>query len=58
MRWPSLFNGLDPSLEDWIVDQMHIVMFSCLFCHHFSKLLGFILGNLRLSLRGLQGGIL
>ncbi|KAK6162309.1 hypothetical protein DH2020_002150 [Rehmannia glutinosa] len=25
VRWPSLFNGVDSSLEDWIVDQMHIV---------------------------------
>ncbi|KAL2478748.1 hypothetical protein Fot_47762 [Forsythia ovata] len=25
VRWPSLFDGVDPSLEDWIVDQMHIV---------------------------------
>ncbi|KAL7158764.1 hypothetical protein ABFS83_02G165100 [Erythranthe nasuta] len=25
VRWPSLFNGVESSLEDWIVDQMHIV---------------------------------
>ncbi|KAL3325912.1 hypothetical protein AABB24_036901 [Solanum stoloniferum] len=25
VRWPSLFNGVDSSLEDWIVDQMHVV---------------------------------
>ncbi|XP_073144010.1 uncharacterized protein [Henckelia pumila] len=25
VRWPSLFDGVDSSLEDWIVDQMHIV---------------------------------
>ncbi|KAF3643657.1 putative DDB1- and CUL4-associated factor 4-like [Capsicum annuum] len=24
-RWPSLFNGVDSSLEDWIVGQMHVV---------------------------------
>lgn len=27
VRWPSLFNGVDSSLEDWIVDQMHVVKF-------------------------------
>lgn len=25
VRWPSLFNGVDSSLENWIVDQMHVV---------------------------------
>ncbi|KAL8062721.1 hypothetical protein ABFX02_02G166300 [Erythranthe guttata] len=25
VRWPSLFDDVDSSLEDWIVDQMHIV---------------------------------
>ncbi|CAA2970550.1 Ribosomal RNA small subunit methyltransferase G [Olea europaea subsp. europaea] len=25
VRWPSLFDGVNPALEDWIVDQMHIV---------------------------------
>ena len=25
MRWPSLFNGVDSTLEDWVVEQMHIV---------------------------------
>ncbi|CAA0820765.1 Unknown protein [Striga hermonthica] len=25
VRWPNLFNGVDSSIEDWIVDQMHIV---------------------------------
>ncbi|KAL2461547.1 hypothetical protein Adt_44967 [Abeliophyllum distichum] len=25
VRWPSLFDGVDSSLEDWIVDKMHIV---------------------------------
>ncbi|KAI3444524.1 hypothetical protein Pfo_001189 [Paulownia fortunei] len=25
VRWPSLFNGVESSLEGWIVDQMHIV---------------------------------
>ncbi|KAK4411411.1 hypothetical protein Sango_0214100 [Sesamum angolense] len=25
VRWPSLFSGVESSLEDWIVDQMHIV---------------------------------
>ncbi|EYU32142.1 hypothetical protein MIMGU_mgv1a011872mg [Erythranthe guttata] len=25
VRWPSLFDGVESSLEDWIVDQMHIV---------------------------------
>ncbi|KAF5731743.1 hypothetical protein HS088_TW18G00428 [Tripterygium wilfordii] len=25
VRWPGLFNGVDSTLEDWIVDQMHIV---------------------------------
>ncbi|XP_015899702.3 uncharacterized protein LOC107432983 [Ziziphus jujuba] len=25
VRWPSLFDGVDSTLEDWIVDQMHIV---------------------------------
>ncbi|KAL3622139.1 hypothetical protein CASFOL_033550 [Castilleja foliolosa] len=25
VRWPNLFNGVDSLLEDWIVDQMHIV---------------------------------
>ncbi|KAL6495504.1 hypothetical protein OROGR_030067 [Orobanche gracilis] len=24
VRWPSIFNGVDSALEDWIVDQMHI----------------------------------
>lgn len=28
MRWPSLFNGVDSSTEEWIVDQMHIVIYS------------------------------
>ena len=27
MRWPSLFDGVDSNLEDWIVDQMHTVSF-------------------------------
>ncbi|XWS32165.1 hypothetical protein CRYUN_Cryun23aG0137600 [Craigia yunnanensis] len=25
VRWPGLFNGVDSIMEDWIVDQMHIV---------------------------------
>ncbi|GER57437.1 ATP-dependent protease ATPase subunit HslU [Striga asiatica] len=25
VRWPNLFNGVDSSIEDWIVDQMHII---------------------------------
>ncbi|KAK9002302.1 hypothetical protein V6N11_024986 [Hibiscus sabdariffa] len=25
VRWPDLFDGVDTVLEDWIVDQMHIV---------------------------------
>ncbi|CAI9764853.1 unnamed protein product [Fraxinus pennsylvanica] len=25
VRWPSLFDGVNSALEDWIVDQMHIV---------------------------------
>ncbi|KAL7096821.1 hypothetical protein ACP275_10G104000 [Erythranthe tilingii] len=25
VRWPSLFDGVESSLEDWVVDQMHIV---------------------------------
>ncbi|XP_021748097.1 uncharacterized protein LOC110713953 isoform X2 [Chenopodium quinoa] len=25
VRWPTLFNGVDSAIEDWIVDQMHIV---------------------------------
>lgn len=25
VRWPDLFNAVDSSMEDWIVDQMHIV---------------------------------
>ncbi|KAI3856164.1 hypothetical protein MKX03_027746 [Papaver bracteatum] len=25
IRWPSLFDGVDSSVEEWIVDQMHIV---------------------------------
>ncbi|KAH6757833.1 hypothetical protein C2S51_038630 [Perilla frutescens var. frutescens] len=25
VRWPSLFNGVDSQLEDWIIDQMHTV---------------------------------
>ncbi|GAU39481.1 hypothetical protein TSUD_159130, partial [Trifolium subterraneum] len=25
VRWPSLFDGVDSTTEDWIVDQMHIV---------------------------------
>lgn len=25
MRWPTLFNGVDSTLEDWVVEQMHIV---------------------------------
>ncbi|XVF73166.1 hypothetical protein PTKIN_Ptkin12aG0179500 [Pterospermum kingtungense] len=25
VRWPGLFDGVDSPLEDWIVDQMHIV---------------------------------
>lgn len=25
VRWPELFNGVDSSLEDWLVDQMHVV---------------------------------
>lgn len=25
VRWPGLFNGVDSSTEEWIVDQMHIV---------------------------------
>nr|KJB22341.1 hypothetical protein B456_004G042000 [Gossypium raimondii] len=25
VRWPALFDGVDSVLEDWIVDQMHIV---------------------------------
>lgn len=25
MRWPGLFVGVDSTLEEWIVDQMHIV---------------------------------
>ncbi|KAL3646433.1 hypothetical protein CASFOL_011613 [Castilleja foliolosa] len=25
VRWPNLFNGVDSLLEDWIVDQMHIL---------------------------------
>ncbi|PIA34243.1 hypothetical protein AQUCO_03800080v1 [Aquilegia coerulea] len=25
IRWPSLFNGVESSLEEWIVDQMHVV---------------------------------
>lgn len=25
LRWPSLFNGVDPAMEAWIVDQMHTV---------------------------------
>ncbi|PIN18592.1 hypothetical protein CDL12_08746 [Handroanthus impetiginosus] len=25
VRWQNLFNGVESSLEDWIVDQMHIV---------------------------------
>lgn len=25
LRWPELFDNVDSSLEDWIVDQMHIV---------------------------------
>ncbi|KAG1354869.1 hypothetical protein COCNU_07G009810 [Cocos nucifera] len=25
IRWPSLFDGVDSSLEEWIVDQMHIL---------------------------------
>ncbi|KAL7096822.1 hypothetical protein ACP275_10G104200 [Erythranthe tilingii] len=26
VRWPSLFDDVDSSLEDWIVDQMHVVI--------------------------------
>lgn len=25
MRWPSLFDGVDSAMEDWIVDQMYKV---------------------------------
>ena len=25
MRWPVLFDTVDSTLQDWIVDQMHIV---------------------------------
>jgi hypothetical protein len=25
VRWPSLFDGVDSTTENWIVDQMHIV---------------------------------
>ncbi|XP_045798186.1 uncharacterized protein LOC123892567 [Trifolium pratense] len=25
VRWPSLFDGVDSTTEDWIIDQMHIV---------------------------------
>ncbi|KAF8089910.1 hypothetical protein N665_0494s0015 [Sinapis alba] len=25
VRWPGLFQGVDSALEEWIVDQMHIV---------------------------------
>lgn len=25
VRWPTLFDGVDLAMEDWIVDQMHIV---------------------------------
>ncbi|KAA8520649.1 hypothetical protein F0562_014905 [Nyssa sinensis] len=25
VRWPALFDGVDSPMEDWIVDQMHIV---------------------------------
>lgn len=25
MRWPNLFEGVDSSTEEWIVDQMYIV---------------------------------
>ncbi|CAL9237106.1 unnamed protein product [Arabidopsis halleri] len=25
LRWPNLFEGVDSALEEWIVDQMHIV---------------------------------
>lgn len=25
VRWPELFNGVDSSLEDWIVEQMHFI---------------------------------
>ncbi|OVA14284.1 hypothetical protein BVC80_9027g45 [Macleaya cordata] len=25
IRWPSLFDGVDSALEDWILDQMHVV---------------------------------
>lgn len=27
-RWPGLFQGVDSALEEWIVDQMHIVNLS------------------------------
>ncbi|KAL3644409.1 hypothetical protein CASFOL_012341 [Castilleja foliolosa] len=29
VRWPNLFNGVDSLLEDWIVDQMHILLIDC-----------------------------
>ncbi|XP_010255309.1 PREDICTED: uncharacterized protein LOC104596025 isoform X2 [Nelumbo nucifera] len=25
IRWPGLFDGVDSAMEDWIVDQMHVV---------------------------------
>ncbi|XP_004306764.1 PREDICTED: uncharacterized protein LOC101294106 [Fragaria vesca subsp. vesca] len=25
VRWPALFNGVDSALENWVVDQMHVV---------------------------------
>ncbi|PSS26322.1 M cell-type agglutination protein like [Actinidia chinensis var. chinensis] len=25
VRWPTLFDGVDSAMEDWIVDQMHMV---------------------------------
>lgn len=34
MKWPTLFDGVDSTTEDWIVDQMYMVSSnSYLFSH-------------------------
>lgn len=50
VRWPGLFDGVDSTTEDWILDQMHIVnnlwmillSFSCYYGIYISILIWFI----------------
>lgn len=34
MKWPTLFDGVDSTTEDWIVDQMYIVSSNAIFLSH------------------------